>query len=342
MDNIYTYLIDDFLNSKVDLTKLDKEVRDSSITVSLNYINLDETGCDFYFRDILALKDHTTLSGVVDSHDGISDEIDDSIYVSLVDSKVNLPVDITQEYRDRSGKLRVHQTSRKLGTIISWTGEGDDPSTPSDIGGGEPFSFTYKIGQSIPLVKYIDFNMVENETWLHEGYITWKDCYLDALDLKVVSTVTSTVTSSGTNYDLYGGYLIVPAIPGTGTIDIISDITTSSGGLVFMPKNDLNEASIAYWNAEWDTVTKKFTNITAAPSGDGEYNMFSVEVTIAHFVRKMPLLNSGFIALNSSDTDELGHGMRLKMAAYTNISTDVGDHDWAVACTMCLHRARTV
>lgn len=252
-------------------------------------------------------------------------------------------VDLYSEWRDRSGKLRVHQTSRKLGTIILWTGEGDNPDNPSQVGGGEPFSFIYTSGQTGSLVKYIDFNVIENETWLHEGYVTWKDCYLDTLDLQIVPRVTSYTVSSGTNYNLYGGYLVVPAIPGQGTIGITSDITTHSGGLIYMPDDDLGNSSTAYFNANWNTATKRYEDITPAYDGKGRYNMFTQEVVFAHFVRKMSLLNSGFIALNSSDTDELGQGMRLKMTAITNTSiAGVGDHSWSMACTMCLHRAKTV
>jgi len=252
-------------------------------------------------------------------------------------------VDLTKEYRDRSGKLRVHQTSRKLGTIICWTGEGDDPGNPSSVGGGVSFSFSYSAGQADPLIKYIDFNVVENETWLHEGYITWKNCYLDTLDLLIVPRTVSYTVSTGTNYNLYGGYLIVPAIPGQGTIDITSDITTHSGGLVFMPDGDLGEVSTAYFDATWNSNTKRYENITPNYTGTGKFNMFATEINFAHFVRKMPLLNSGFIALNSSDTDQLGSGMRLKMIADTNTTiSGVGDHDWSMACTMCLHRAKTV
>lgn len=244
------------------------------------------------------------------------------------------------EPRDRSGKLRVHQTSRKFGTVICWTGEGDDPSDPSSIGGGEPISFQYKVGNNDPLTKYIDFNMVENETWLHEGYVTWKDGDLDTLDLQMVTRAVSWQPGTGTNYNLYGGYLIVPAAPGTGTVELTGDITEATGGLVYMPPGDLGERSAAFWDAEWDTTTKKFTNITPAPTGNGHYNLFAGEIVVAHFLRKMPLLDSGFIALNSSDTDEIGQGMRLKVIADTNTSNS--DHDWSVACTMCLHRAKTV
>ena len=250
---------------------------------------------------------------------------------------------ILSEHRDRSGKLRVHQTSRKLGTVITWTGEGDDTSDPHSIGGGEAFAFNYSVGNPDPLVKYIDFNMVTNETWLHEGYVTWSNCHLDTLDLMMVTRGTSFTVSSGTDYTLYGGYLIVPTTPGTGDIEVTGDITTHDGGLVYMPNNDLDEAPTAFWDAEWDSGIKKYVNINANTYGKGRYNLFTAEIPIAHFVRKMPLLDSGFIALNSSDTDQLGHGMRLKMVADTNTTVSgVGDHNWSVACTMCFHRAKTV
>ena len=72
-----------------------------------------------------------------------------------------------------------------------------------------------------------------------------------------------------------------------------------------------------------------------------KWNIFSTEGVFAQFVRKMTLVGSGFIALNSSDTDQLGHGMRLKMIADTN-TEDYTDHDWRIACMLCLHREKSV
>ena len=247
---------------------------------------------------------------------------------------------ILNEPRDRSGKLRVHQTSRKLGTRITWTGVGDDPSDPSDVGGGIPISFDYKIDQNEPLIKYIDFNIVENETWLHEGYLTWKDGHVDTLTLEMVPRVTEVTVSSGTYYNLYNGYLVIPAA-GDGTLEVVSDITTHSGGLIYMPNNDLDEPPTAFWNADWNSETQRYENITPAPYGNGRYNIFAVEVIFARFINKIPLLSNGFIALNSSDTDQMGHGMRLKMTADTNKETSQ-DHNWSVACIMCMHREKSV
>jgi len=241
--------------------------------------------------------------------------------------------------QDRSGKTRVHQTSRKLGLRVMWTGVGDDPTDVHKTGSGTSFEVTHDLGEGDPESVYIDFNMVQNETWLHEGYITWKDCEMDKLSLEMCPRVTAGQAGTGTNYNLYGGYMVIPAA-GDGTFDLTADITDPNAGLVFMPDNDLGEAPTAFWNADYNSSTKLYENITPAPTGNGHYNMFAVEITFARFLNHMPLLGSGFIALNSSDTDQMGHGMRLKMVADTN--PNVADHTWSVACLMCLHRGSSV
>lgn len=271
---------------------------------------------------------------------GVNHCLGKNIDVNITSSSTSLGVDILGEYRDRSGKLRVHQTSRKLGTMILWTGEGDNPNVPDSIGGGERLAINYVAGGSEPLVKYIDFNCTSTETWIHEGYITWYGALLDTLDLQIVNRVTSTASGIGTNYNLYGGYLVVPAVPGTGTLRVTSDITTSTGGLIYMPLNDLGVRTPSFWNADWNPSVKRFENITAAPNGDGEYNMFATELVLSQVIRSMNLIDRGFIAMSSSDVDELGNGMRLRFTA--DINTSIRDHDLLVACTLCLHRSRSV
>ena len=156
----YTYALTDFLNDKVDISKLDREIRESDITIALSFVSASEAVCDCWFRGDLSSKDLDTLAALVATHDGIEDEISDIQYVSIKSSDINLPIDLIDEYRDRSGKLRVHQTSRKLGTMILWTGEGDNPSVPDSIGGGERLAINYVAGSLEPLVKYIDFNCI--------------------------------------------------------------------------------------------------------------------------------------------------------------------------------------
>jgi hypothetical protein len=251
----------------------------------------------------------------------------------------NAPMD--EQPKDRSGKVRVHQTSRKLGTRIMWVGLGDDTSDVHNVGGGQVFDIEHNIGEGNSEIVYIDFNIVNNETWLHEGYVTWKDCDMDRLTSEMVTRVTACHTDSTatTNYNLYNDNIIIPAV-GDGTLVLDADITDPNAGLVFMPDNDLGEVPTAFWNADYNSTTKLYENITPAPTGNGRYNMFSEEEVLARFLNHMPLLGNGFLGLDSSDTDQMGHGMRIKMIADTNIS--VGDHKWAVACLMCMHRNSSV
>lgn len=336
----YTYTIDQFLNDKYDVSKLNKEIISSSITIALDYISGSEEGVDIFFKAELSNEEVIVLNAIISSHDGI-EEYMDYTPVSIVDSKIEQPIKILDEYRDRSGKLRVHQTSRKLGLRIMWTGVGDDTTDPNKVGGGESLSFKHHIGDTEPMIKYIDFNVADNETWLHEGYVTWKGGDMDTLTLQMVPRTVTTSGSIGSNMIIYGGYLVVPVPNGYGNIVINNDLTQSTGGLVYMPNNDLNEPPIAYWDADWNSTTHRYENIRPNSSGGGRYNIFSQEIILAEFVREIPLLADGFMVLASSDTDQLGQGMRLRMIAdTTNIETP--DHDWSVACIMCLHRNRSV
>lgn len=323
----YTYSIsNDFPNSKVDVSRLSSEITSSDITTAFDYINSYLDTCDIWFKSDLSVDGVTTLSGIVSTHSG---------HV-MIDESMN--VNLFGEYRDRSGKLRVHQTSRKLGLRIMWTGVGDDPTDITKVGGGTPLTIISASGTTSS-TSYIDFNIVENETWLHEGYMTWDDAQIDTLTVEIVPRTASVGAGTDTNYNLYGGYMVIPAA-GNGTISVNSDLTTHSGGLIYMPNNDLDEAPTAFWDAEWDSTTHEYKNITPAPYGNGRYNIFSYEITFARFLNKIPLLRRGFIALNSSDTDALGQGMRLRLSSNTN--QNVEPHAWSVAFMMCLHREKSV
>jgi len=339
VDYGYNYTIDQFLNNKYDLSKLDREIRSSSITVAINYLTGTEEDVDIYFKNYLQVDEVTTLSGIVAVHDGIDDSIDyQSVKIMSVDEGTHMNASIYDVPTDRSGKLRVHQTSRKLGTKTYWTGCGDDLSDITDVGGGnQKFLLNHTISGSLTEAVYIDFNICLNETWIHEGLINWENCKGDSVTLEMVSRATGIVSGTNTNYNLYGGYMVIPAA-GDGTIEVTSDITSPIGGLVYMPNNDLDESPTAFWNADFNSSTGLYENISPAPYGDGRYNMFAGEILFARFTNRILLLNSGFMPLSCSDTDELGNGFRLKMTGETNI--DKGDHEWSVAATIVFHRAR--
>lgn len=241
------------------------------------------------------------------------------------------------EKRDTSGKLRVHQTSRALGTTTYFAGASDDTTDVTDVGGGVSGIFKHETGQPKTQLLYMDFNIIENETWIHEGYITWQGAQYDQTSLEVVPRVTSFQFGEGTNYKLYGDYLIIPA-EGDGDVEILSDLSDPNGGLIYIPKGDLGNRSTAFWNADWNSDTKKFEHIIPAPFGDGKFNLFVAEVSLTRFVNKLSVLDTGSYALKTSDASELGQGMRVKLSFFTQGE----DHVWGSSCTVTLHRARTV
>ena len=61
-------------------------------------------------------------------------------------------------------------------------------------------------------------------------------------------------------------------------------------------------------------------------------------INLERFVNRYPITGGGTQELDTEDTDELGHGMRIRMSWTTNGE----DHDWQLGGVLTLHRERTV
>jgi len=241
------------------------------------------------------------------------------------------------EPRDPSGKLRVHETSRPAGAYTCFIGAGDDPTDPGDIGNGTLITINHQQGGVDPEVKYIDFNILDNPTYIHEGYIIWSDALFDTINLDVVTRYPGYIIDStaNTSFELNTTYgLIVPSL--SGNVVFTGNILSPTGGLVYMPLGDEGTRMTAFWNADWNSTTQMFENLTPAPYGNGEYNIFAAEINLFRFINRLPLLGTGFEKLQTADTQELGHGMRIRLSADTN-----GDHSWKVSFVATLYRNRT-
>ena len=243
---------------------------------------------------------------------------------------------------DSSGKAKVHGTTRPDNTMTYFTGRGDNPNTISNVGGGERFKIKHNIGDPMIQSIYADFNIVTNETYIKEGYIIWQNADIDHITLSVVPRVpTYTVLEgSNTNFRLYTAAGIIIPAAGNGDVTFTGDILSPIGGLVFMPISDKGIQPTAFWNAEWDNTTKKYKNLTAAPTGNGKFNIFAAEVILNRFVNSVPLLgDEGNVRLTSEDCSQLGQGMRLKV---TVESEEPDDHVWGVSFVLTLYRSRTI
>jgi len=257
-------------------------------------------------------------------------------------TKTTIDEVVEKEVVDQSGRQKIHQSSKPIGTTTHFTGEGDDVATsPTTYGGGTVIKNAHAVSDGMSQSIYIDFNFIENKSWLHEGYLQWRNAEFDMLTMDICPITTTNIAGTNTNYnngDAVGAsYLIIPA-SGDGVIDMTATLSDHRGGLVYMPDAEDGTPPVAFWNADWNTSTKVYENIIGAPSGNGRYNLFNTEVPLNRFVNKMQLLGNGFMKIQTSDVSQLGNGMRIKFVA----DTIGADHAWDFATTLVIDREKTV
>ena len=96
---------------------------------------------------------------------------------------------------DSEGKLFVHQTSKVIGTMTYWTGRGDKIDDVTDAGNGGEFTLYNHPGAPESQSIYLDFNTINNKSYIHEGYLIWKNCRIgDFVTLEAVTNTVSYVT----------------------------------------------------------------------------------------------------------------------------------------------------
>jgi len=104
----YTYSVaNDTVNGTVDVAALQKQIRDSEVTVAVDYINSGGDDIDIWMKAELESADENNLTGIVAGHNGIP-----------------LPEDLTPKMAD--GRPIVRSDSRPLGTNTYFTCMGDE------------------------------------------------------------------------------------------------------------------------------------------------------------------------------------------------------------------------
>lgn len=240
---------------------------------------------------------------------------------------------VIMDAKTKDNKIFVQETSRPLGTQIYFSSDGDDPADPNKVGGGADFSIIHKIGDPLVQTKAISYNVKENNTYLHEGYVIWQGASFDRVSLSIIPKVTASSLGSGTFFNAYGPY-IVPAA-GDGTLVVQPGDMRLIEMLVGI---DYSDKKPGFWNADYNSTTHQFENITAAPLGNGSYNMLHTEVTLERFVNRILLLDNGFLMLQSAESSQLPCNCDLRLT----LETAGDDHDWRAAFIIVMHRDRTV
>ena len=216
-----------------------------------------------------------------------------------------------------------------------FTSSDDDHTDPHAVGGTSNINDLYwehEVSGDNPETIYIDFNSVYNPTWIRQGDIAWANAAFDMLSFSLVPKTTTYSSGSNTNYDLYGGYLVIPAA-GDGEITVADNDRV----LIQNTPNEFGDMPAGYWDADWNTSTKAFENIAPNYTGTGEYNMFGVEVVLHKFMNRRRLIGTGRKDCMTEDVAQLGHGLRMKVEAHTHGT----DHAWSGCATLMLYRQKT-
>lgn len=289
---------------------------------------------------------------IIDDYERISWTMNDGVYVSVTGGELQigdetgwlgtfneqiswLKGDVAN--LDVDNKQLVHQTSRPLAydTTTCFTGGGDVSGSFSSVWGGEDLYIIHASGDAMTQTTYCDFNNIENPSWIHEGYLSWQNASLDSLTVDIVPSVTPWVSGVGTSFDLYAGYLVVPSANGS--------IAINPSNIKFVQcVMDQNTKTMqpGYWDCDYDTSTHTFNlaTLAPAPAANGAYNIFGAEIPLTRFANKIRLLNDMSILLQTSDSHQVGHGLRIRMTA----DTMAPDHDWKSCVTLTMHRNKTV
>jgi hypothetical protein len=267
-------------------------------------------------------------SNVIIGLDVVQNAIDEqdftTNYKSICDQNISSNVQKTNDNRQS-----VYSTSRPVGTHTYFASEGDDPTYKRSIGGGTQIMFDHKSGQQdLPL--YIDFNVEENTTYIHEGYIFFEGCNFDQISMHFVPQVTSYIQAANTNFNLVDGYLIVPAA-GNGTIQL-----TENPKLVLADIGDDGTRVPGFWDADWNSQTLEYENIRPNVLGQGLYNIFGTEVIFYRMVQQIILLGniSKVVHLETCEQGYWLPGLRLKIWNTTHLP----DHDYKMAGILVLYR----
>lgn len=237
--------------------------------------------------------------------------------------------------REYDGRQMVHATPRYRGSVTCFTSEDDDQTDPSQVwGGANKLQLHHQVTDPLDQSFYLDFNTIDNRTYLLTGLLSWTGTEFDEWHCCIVPKTTVTSAGTNTNYNLFGGYLVIPAA-GDGTLTV----NDADRVLVEVPLNENGQRSGAgYWDADYNTTTKVFENIVANNNGTGQFNMFSVEVPFHKYVNTYVMIGSGTARLTAFDADMLGHNVRLRFD-FKTIGTD---HEWKFTGNITMFRKRTV
>jgi len=307
-------------NKAVNIKRLRLEITsNANITKAIDgFSGIPGTNVIVSFREDLPSEQVSILDGIVSDHinEPLPDEPD---YLSTPD-----------------GKMVVKDESRPAGTSYFFTSRDDDLSQPTSVGLGSHQLKHVHLSTNETLSTTIEmlFNTENNRTWLYEPYLSFKGCLLDELDVIMKPKATPTTSSSGTNYLKYGG-VILP-VNGTGNVNL--DINNLYC-VYTVPKTDTGLCPAAYWNADYNSSTNTYGNLTPATNpnstgqdGNGRYNLFTSEYgNFKKFASDFLMLGEAtHFKLECKSPSEWASNVILQVnfRTHVDVNEEIPNHTW--------------
>lgn len=168
---------------------------------------------------------------------------------------------------------------------LCFTGAADDPTT--GIGKGLLFQHESNDDGYGPTAHIITFGF-NDWIYLSGGHMTYQGAVLgDTISYSVYAPATTVTGSDGYgNVNLVSGVVIVPGANTNYEVNLSTAVPVPS------PTNT------GYWN--WKPASNNLGAGTLTPNltGNGDYNLYAIQITLADFVIQYPLLGENFMDLS--------------------------------------------
>jgi hypothetical protein len=279
----YSLQNDFVINHKVNPDRIEQEIRQSAITIALDYTESDDTNWTIYFKADLTSGEWLIVDGIVAAHSGIAlVKEPESVYIAGPTTS--------------DGKQIVLPCLFPGNVYLFVCGASD---SESERGEGSLFTVTSDTaGDTVNnMDPFLDFVYIAGGSLLFQGGVLGD--YFSARIICPATEVVLNETNTG-NCTLMDApacpglpsdtKLIIPAA-GNGTHDV--DLTTATP----IPSHDTEEPGIGSGFYNWNEPSHGMGRGTLTPILDmtGDYHLVDHEVQLVNFVNKIPILGSGSI-----------------------------------------------
>ena len=237
--------------------------------------------------------------------------------------------------RTTDNRIITKPNVRPIGTRGYFSSRDDLLSNPVDVGNGtNVVKLDHKINQNRVVTISQQFNVEGNPTWLHEGFLKYQGAHFDQFCFYISTVITPHTPGNGTNFQLLPSHgIIIPAAGNGNAVVNTSDLTTL---VSVVPRTDSGIFPAAFWNATSNRTTGKYENLTPAPTGNGRYNIFYIEVILKRYLNDITLLGTDLLSFETTDPTQLASNLKCNY-----MFTTVGDdHNWQAVCYISMYRRK--